>query len=121
MADKRDDFYCRYGNHWKSKLEKIPTIRQGNYICAECEEKRSLNTSKNSKRNRRFSDMIDNIHRLTLFNYDLIVSWHIEHDLIKITEVNIIHNNEHNLINFLSGKVFKLIIADIDKYELNKQ
>jgi hypothetical protein len=40
MSDLRDDFYCRYGNHWKPKELKIPTARQSHFICAECEERR---------------------------------------------------------------------------------
>lgn len=51
------DFYCRYGNHWKNKSEKIPTARQGNFICAECEEKRSKHQVKSHERNRRRDDL----------------------------------------------------------------
>lgn len=56
MATSLYDFYCRYGSHWKSKEDKIPTARQGNFICSECEERRSKRQIQSSDRKRRSDD-----------------------------------------------------------------
>jgi ribosomal protein L37AE/L43A len=55
-----NDFYCRYGQHWAHKDSKIHTPRQGNYICADCEDKRIQHQSKGNDRNRRFDDVENN-------------------------------------------------------------
>jgi ribosomal protein L37AE/L43A len=36
-----DEFYCRYGKHLVSESLKINTARQSDYICFDCEEKRT--------------------------------------------------------------------------------
>lgn len=54
-------------------------------------------------------------HKMTLYNMDLFVEWHLENDRVKIVAVQIIKNKEPDLLNFLSGKVFKLIVQDIEK------
>ena len=51
-----NDFFCRYGEHWTSKEFKIATARQGNYICADCEDKRLKHHVQNYARNRRRDD-----------------------------------------------------------------
>jgi len=63
--------------------------------------------------------MIDekkNTHKMTLFNHDMVIKWILEDNRIKITDINILYNGNNNLINFLSGKVFKLIVDDIQKH-----
>jgi hypothetical protein len=62
-----------------------------------------------------------NQHEMTLFNHDLRIMWHREHDYIKITEVHILYNDNHDLHRFMSGKVFKFIVEDIENTELNKK
>jgi hypothetical protein len=61
-------------------------------------------------------DMKQHTHRMTLYNHDLVIKWLWENNRIKITEINIIHNGNNNLIKFMSGKVFKLICDDIAVY-----
>jgi len=61
------------------------------------------------------NDLASHQHKIVLYNHDLIVNWQFENDLIKITDVNISYNPDHNLIHFLSGKVFKLIVEDIER------
>jgi hypothetical protein len=53
---------------------------------------------------------------MTLHNHDLVVAWHFENDQIKITEVHIVNNGRNNLVKFLSGKVFKAIVEDIQNF-----
>jgi len=53
---------------------------------------------------------------MTLFNHDMVIKWILEDNRIKITDINILYNGNNNLINFLSGKVFKLIVDDIQKH-----
>lgn len=62
------------------------------------------------------SDMKNKTHKMILFNCDLVVTWHFENDQVKITEVHILHNGGNNLVKFISGKVFKLIVENIEKY-----
>ena len=52
-------------------------------------------------------------HKMTLYNHDLVVAWHRENDFIKISEVHILFNSDNNIIQFISGKVFKLIAEHI--------
>jgi hypothetical protein len=55
-----NDFYCRYGQHWVGKESKINTPRQGNFICADCEDKRIEHQSKNNDdRQRRWDDEVE--------------------------------------------------------------
>jgi hypothetical protein len=69
----------------------------------------------------RMIDFKKHHHKMTLFNHDLLVNWHFENDFIKITDVNILYNSDHNLIRFISGKVFKLIVEDIENSELMRK
>jgi hypothetical protein len=66
-------------------------------------------------------DKIIHQHRMTIYNYDLRVKWHFENECVKISEINILFNQDHNLIKFISGKVFKLIIEDIENAEIKKK
>ena len=54
-------------------------------------------------------------HKMVLYNHDLVIEWHYENDRIKILEVNCAKTNSINLIRFLSKKVFRLIVQDIEK------
>ena len=53
-------------------------------------------------------------HAMTLFNHELAVEYHFENDKIKITEIMFKHYKNHNLVHFMSGKIFKLIVEDIE-------
>jgi hypothetical protein len=59
--------------------------------------------------------VFEHTHKMTLYNFDLIITWIYENDLIKITQVNCIKTSHINLIRFLSKKVFKIIVNDIEK------
>lgn len=61
------------------------------------------------------------LHRMTLFNEDLAIAYHIENDRVKITEINLIHSNNTNLLKFISGRVFQLIVDDIEKETLKSK
>jgi hypothetical protein len=65
-------------------------------------------------------DSIVHKHKMALYNLDLIVDWRFENDKVKIVEVHIIHHNYPDLLNFLSGKVFKLIVEHIEIHDLKK-
>ena len=52
-------------------------------------------------------------HAMTLFNHELAVEYHFENDKIKITEIMFKHYKNHNLVHFMSGKIFKLIVEMI--------
>jgi hypothetical protein len=53
------DFYCQYGKHWADKSAKLHTPRQGDYICSECEDERTLHQFKTIQRHRRKDDDYD--------------------------------------------------------------
>jgi hypothetical protein len=53
-------------------------------------------------------------HKMTLYNLDLDVDWQTENDRVKIVAVRIINNHNPDLLNFLSGKVFKMIVKHIN-------
>ena len=57
-----NDFYCRYGEHWAKKEDKIHTARQGNYICTNCEDKRTQNWVKSTLYKRRKDDPVDDLN-----------------------------------------------------------
>jgi len=52
-------FYCQYGQHWTSTEFKIHSPRQGDYICADCEDERTLHQFKIIQRHRRKDDDYD--------------------------------------------------------------
>jgi hypothetical protein len=58
---------------------------------------------------------------MTLYNLDLIIYWELKNDKVKIVEVHLLHQNYPDLLNLLSGKVFKLMVEDIENYELKKR
>jgi hypothetical protein len=62
------------------------------------------------------SDMRIHTHKMTLYNHDLVITWQWENNRINITEVHIIHNGDNNLLKFMSGKVFKFIVEDIENH-----
>jgi hypothetical protein len=53
-----NDFYCHFGKHWANKDAKIHTPRQGDYICADCEDKRILHQFRSNERYRRHDDEV---------------------------------------------------------------
>jgi predicted SprT family Zn-dependent metalloprotease len=53
------EFYCRYGKHFVDKSLKIHTARQGDYICSDCEEKRTKDWKKSTLFTRRKNDRRD--------------------------------------------------------------
>ena len=57
-----NDFYCRYGEHWAKKEDKINTARQGNYICTKCEDKRTKDWVKSTLYKRRKDDPVDDLN-----------------------------------------------------------
>jgi hypothetical protein len=59
-------------------------------------------------------------HKMVLYNHDLVVAWHYENDRIKIMDVTCEKTTSIDLIRFLSKKVFRLIVADIEKNGQNK-
>jgi ribosomal protein L37AE/L43A len=59
---KSDEFYCRYGKHWVDRSLKINTARQGDYICSECEEKRTKDWVKSTIFKGRKTDKRDNYY-----------------------------------------------------------
>jgi hypothetical protein len=59
-------------------------------------------------------------HKMILYNQDLVIDWHYEDNRIKILEVMCVKTNSINLIRFLSKKVFRLIVTDIEKNGKNK-
>jgi hypothetical protein len=60
-------------------------------------------------------------HRMTLYNLDLVIDWRYENDQVKIIEVHIIHYDYPDLVKFLSGKVFKLMVEDIENNKLKSK
>jgi len=60
-------------------------------------------------------------HRMTINNSDFIVDWKLENDQIKIVEVHIIYHDNPDLLNYLSGKIFKMMVQHIERFELNKE
>lgn len=54
-----NDFYCQYGKHFANKDAKIHTPRQGDYICADCEDERVLHQFRTNERFRRKDDDLD--------------------------------------------------------------
>ena len=40
-------FFCRYCSQWHYEIDRLPTSRQGNFTCADCDDKRISAISKN--------------------------------------------------------------------------
>jgi hypothetical protein len=59
----------------------------------------------------------DHVHKMTLHNQDLVITWHWENEHVKITDINILHSEFINMLQFMSGKNLKLIVDNIEKYE----
>jgi hypothetical protein len=43
----KPQFFFRYCGQWKFEIDRLPTSRQGNYICADCEDKRTAAIARN--------------------------------------------------------------------------
>jgi hypothetical protein len=54
---------------------------------------------------------------MTLFNLDLMVTWHYEGDSVKVIAVNFLHYSGHNIIEFMSKRIFQAIVDDIKKQQ----
>jgi hypothetical protein len=64
------------------------------------------------------TDRCSHTHRMTLFNFDLVIKWHSMNDEIVLTAITIIHISQRsNLIDFMSERVFRAIVDDIKKQQ----
>jgi hypothetical protein len=66
-------------------------------------------------------DKLVHQHRMTIHNYDFVIDWKLENDQVKIVEVHINYHDNPDLLKFMSGKIFKMIVEDIESYELNRK
>jgi transcription elongation factor Elf1 len=46
----KPQFFCRYCSQWKFEIDRLPTSRQGNFICASCDDKRKASIAKNTSK-----------------------------------------------------------------------
>jgi hypothetical protein len=47
----------------------------------------------------------------------LMVTWHYEGDSVKVIAVNFLHYSGHNIIEFMSKRIFQAIVDDIKKQQ----
>jgi hypothetical protein len=59
-------------------------------------------------------------HRMTLYNHDLFIEYQLENDAVKIIGISFMKYEHPDLLKFLSGKVHKIIIDEIEDLEKNK-
>jgi hypothetical protein len=52
----KPQFFCSYCASWKHDIDKLPTRRQGHYICAPCEDRRIAALAKIKAQNRRWDN-----------------------------------------------------------------
>jgi hypothetical protein len=58
---------------------------------------------------------------MILFNYDVIAEYIYQNDKIHVTAVRLLVCGSHDLFRFISGKVFGLIVNDIEAEELKRK
>jgi hypothetical protein len=66
-------------------------------------------------------DKIIHQHKMTLYNHDLIINWKYENDHVKIIEIHFMSHEQPDLLRFLSGKVFRMIVEDIEVDDMRKK
>lgn len=66
-------------------------------------------------------DKLVHQHRMTLYNFDVIVEYIFQNDLIHVTAVNFQVCGSHDLKRFMSGNVFKLIVESIENDEIKRK
>jgi hypothetical protein len=66
-------------------------------------------------------DKLIHLHKMVLYNFDVIVEWIFQNDTVHLTAVKFQVCGSHNLIRFMSANVFKNIVNDIEKEVLTSQ
>jgi hypothetical protein len=66
-------------------------------------------------------DKLVHQHRMTLYNHDMVIKWKYENDHIKIMEIHFMDHEQPDLLRFLSGEVFRLIVEDIEVEDMKKK
>jgi hypothetical protein len=60
-------------------------------------------------------------HQMVLYNFNISVEWIFQNDKPHVTAVTFHVCGTQDLKRFMSGNVFKLIVEDIEKYELKQK
>jgi hypothetical protein len=66
-------------------------------------------------------DKLIHQHKMTLYNFDIIVKWIFQNDTIHVTAVIFQFFGGHDLKRFMSKNVFRLIVESIENEEMKRK